>query len=311
MAFFWLVLGIALLYGGGELLLRYAVALARRVGVSPLVIGLTVVAFGTSAPELAATLAAVSRGSSAMAFGNVVGSNIANLSLVLGAAALARPLLTHARFIKREMPFLLLVSLALIWVSLDGRVSRLEGLALLVALLAYLWYLLKQKGETPEVRSEFDVEYHNGREPLLLLLVGLAAGIALLTMGASALIKGAVALAHSLGVPDRIVGLTVVALGTSLPELASAVVGARKGEPDIVLGNVVGSNVFNSLAILGVTAAVSPLRPDGGALLDLAVMLGLVLLAWPFLYSGLRLGRREGALLLMVYFVYVTYLFAS
>ena len=310
MAWFLVALGVALLYLGGELLLRYSVALARRLGVSPLVIGLTVVAFGTSAPELAATLAAALRGSPEVAYGNVIGSNIANLSLVLGAAALARPLVTRARFIRREMPFLLAVSLLLFWVVGDGWVSRLEGAGLLAGLALYLVYLLREKEEPPEVTAEFAAEYgHDGLSPWLAA-AGLTAGVLLLSGGATVLVGGATTLARAWGVPERVIGLTVVALGTSLPELASALVAARKGESEILLGNLIGSNVFNSLGILGVTALVSPIRPDGPAvMLDLAVMLGLVLLAWPMLYTGYRLGRREGAVLLAVYLAYVAYLF--
>ncbi len=311
-AWVWVGIGVLLLYGGGELLLAGSVALARRLGISPLVIGLTIVAFGTSAPELAATLTAALKGSSAVAYGNVIGSNIANLSLVLGAAALARPLLTRARFIRREMPFLFGVSLALFVVVADGWVSRFEGALLVAGLAAYLLYLLRDAREPPPVEAEFAGEFGDGRPPLFLSLLQLTLGVVLLTAGAAALVEGAVTLARAWGVADRVIGLTVVALGTSLPELASAMVAARKGESDIVLGNLIGSNVFNSLGILGITALVRPIHPDGGAvLLDLAVMLGLVLLAWPLLYTGLRLGRREGAVLLAAYLLYVAYLFGS
>lgn len=311
-AWLWIALGVVLLYWGGELLLRHSVALARRFGISPLVVGLTIVAFGTSAPELAATLAAALRGNPQVAYGNVIGSNIANLSLVLGLAALVRPLLTRARFIRREMPFLFLVSASLFLVVADGLVNRLEGGLLVLGLLVYLVYLLRNGGESPVVEAEFAAEYGHADFSPLLALLGLGAAIALLSTGAAALVEGAATLARAWGVPDRVIGLTVVALGTSLPELASALVAARKGESDILLGNLIGSNVFNSLGILGLTALVRPIRPDGPAvMLDLAVMLGLVVLAWPLLYTGLRLGRREGALLLFVYLAYVRFLFVS
>ncbi|WP_293170971.1 calcium/sodium antiporter [Oceanithermus sp.] len=312
MAWFWVGLGIGLLYLGGEGLVRYSVALARRLGISPLVVGLTVVAFGTSAPELAATLAAAFKGSPQMAYGNVVGSNIANLSLVLGLAALVRPLRTQARFIRREMPFLFAVSLVLFAVLADGAIGRLEGALLVLGLVVYLGYLLREREEPPDVEAEFAAEFRAEGPPPLLSLLGVAGGVVLLTLGATSLVEGAVALARSWGVPDRVIGLTVVALGTSLPELASALVAARKGESEIVLGNLVGSNIFNVFAILGITALVHPIRVNGGApWLDLGVMLALVLLAWPFLYTGLRLGRREGAVLLAVYLLYVRYLFVA
>jgi len=311
-AWLWVILGVALLYFGGELLVRHAVALARRIGMSPLVVGLTVVAFGTSAPELAATLAAALGGNPQVAYGNVVGSNIANLSLVLGLAALVHPLRTKARFIRREMPFLLVVSLVLYFVIADGWIGRVEGILLFAGLLAYLTYLLREKEEVPDVEAEFAAEYARSGPAPWISLFGVAAGVALLTAGASALVEGAATLARAWGVSDRVVGLTVVALGTSLPELASALVAARKGESELVLGNLVGSNIFNVFAILGITAMVRPIQPDGpGIVIDLSVMLGLVLLAWPFLHTGLRLGRREGAVLLAVYLVYVRYLFAA
>ncbi|WP_457637644.1 calcium/sodium antiporter [Oceanithermus sp.] len=310
MAWLWVALGVVLLYWGGELLLRHSVALARRLGISPLVVGLTIVAFGTSAPELAATLAAAFRGSPQVAYGNVVGSNIANLSLVLGLAALVRPLATRARFIKREMPFLFAVGLSLFLVVADGLVSRLEGGLLLLGLLLYLVYLLRNGGEPAAVEEEFAAEYGSVSVGPVLSLLGLGLGIVLLSAGATSLIEGATTLARAWGVPERVIGLTVVALGTSLPELASSLVAARKGESDILLGNLIGSNVFNSLGILGLTALLRPIRADVPAVkLDLAVMLGLILLAWPMLYTGLRLGRREGAVLLAVYLAYVAYLF--
>ena len=310
MAWLWVGLGILLLYLGGEWLVRYAVALARRLGISPLVVGLTVVAFGTSAPELAATLTAALKGSPQMAYGNVVGSNIANLSLVLGLAALVRPLYTQARFIRREMPFLFAVSLVLFAVVANGTIGRGEGALLVLGLVVYLGYLLREREEAPAVEAEFAAEFRGEGPSPLVSLAGIAAGVVLLTLGASALVEGAVALARGWGVPDRVIGLTVVALGTSLPELASAIVAARKGESDIVLGNLVGSNIFNVFAILGITALVHPIQVDAGARwLDLGVMLLLVLLAWPFLYTGLRLGRREGAVLLAVYLLYVRFLY--
>jgi len=208
------------------------------------------------------------------------------------------------------MPFLFLVTLALFAVVGDGTISRLEGGLLLAGLLAYLGYLFKQPREDPQVEAEFAAEFGDGAFSPLLAGAGLTLGILLLSGGASALVSGATSLARAWGVPERVIGLTVVALGTSLPELASALVAARKGESDILLGNLIGSNVFNSLGILGITALISPIHPDGAAImLDLGVLLGLVLLAWPMLYTGMRLGRREGAVLLAVYLAYVAFLF--
>lgn len=304
-----LVVGILLLWVGGELLIRGATALARLWGLSPLVIGLTVVAFGTSAPELAATLAATLRGSPAIAFGNIVGSNIANLGLILGLTALLQPLTTHARFLWREVPFMLAVSLLMTLLMLDGRAGRIEGLLLLSLIVGYLFYLLRTGAEPPEVIAEFRAEYGDHRVRPWKAAAGTAAGILVLVAGADVLVRGAVGIAEALGVPERIVGITLVALGTSLPELASSVVAAAKKQGDIVLGNLIGSNVFNILAILGTTSVVRPVVVEAeSARIDLLTMLAFSFLTWPFLASGHRLRRAEGGVLLAAYLGYVVFL---
>jgi len=306
-----LVVGIALLYAGGEVLVSDASALARRLGMSPLVVGLTVVAFGTSSPELATTMAATLQGSPDVAFGNVVGSNIANLGLVLGAAALIYPLATRSVFLRREIPFMLASSLALFAVVVDGRVTRPEGLAMLLGLAAYLGYLLHTERRRPEVEKEYDKTMGIADKPLWRSLVGVVVGLAVLSLGARALVLGAVNLALSFGVTERVVGLTVVAFGTSLPELAASVVAARRRWTDIILGNLIGSNIFNILFILGATSAVAPLELRmQGVWTDLLVMLGISLLIGPFLRTGMRISRWEGAVLVAVYFGYVVSLFA-
>jgi cation:H+ antiporter len=303
-----IAVGIALLYGGGEALVSGASSLARTFGLSSLVVGLTVVAFGTSSPELAATLTATFQGAPDIAFGNVVGSNIANLGLILGLTALLWPLETHTRFLWREMPFLLLSSAMLPALVAEHTLTRWEGFALLAMLAIFLTYLFHRDRATRELRL-----IEHGAEPrrrwwLDLLLV--AVGIVLLILGAKALVAGAVGVARGLGVSERVIGLTVVAVGTSLPELASSLVAARHREGDIVLGNLVGSNIFNILCILGVTAVAHPfsIHPQG-VWTDLAVMLGLSFLTWPILATGLRVDRREGALLLAAYGGYLIYLF--
>ncbi len=296
--------GVLLLYLGGELLVKNASLLARALGLSPLVVGLTVVAFGTSSPELAASLAAALRGAPEVAFGNVVGSNAANLGLILALAALIRPIRAQARFLRRELPFMVAVAGLLIAVAADGRVSRLEGGLLLFFLLLYLFVLLRDR-EVPEVEAEYAAEYGRAARFFLRRLCLLALGVFLLALGSSALVDGAVALARTLGVGERAIGLTVVAVGTSLPELAAALVAALRREGDILLGNVVGSNIFNVLGILGTVAAVRPLTLAGGVGPDLLGMAGLSLLAWAFLWTGMRLGRREAAVLLAFYLLYV------
>lgn len=305
-----ILLGAALLYAGGEGLVRGASALGRTLGLTPMVIGLTVVSFGTSSPELAASLVGVLQGAPAVSFGNIVGSNIANLGLVLGATAAIWPLAVAARFLKREMPLLAVISASMFWLVRDGTVDRLEGLVLLVVLAIYLRILLRKPAEPEVVTEEFEREYGDGKISVAWSVLLVLGGIGLLVLGANSLVQGAVGIARSLGVSERVIGLTIVAFGTSLPELAACVVAAMRREGDIVLGNLIGSNVFNILFILGVTSLVHPLSVDTQAVrLDLAVMLALTFVVWGFLTTGKRLVRWEGVVLFVGYGVYVASLF--
>jgi cation:H+ antiporter len=304
------IAGIVLLYLGGESLVRGAVALARALGWSPLVIGLTVVSFGTSSPELASTFAASLSGAPEIAFGNVVGSNIANIGLILGLTAIIWPLETTARFLKREVPFMLISSALLFPVVANGIVSRLEGLVLFLLLIAFIVYLMRRERERSSVEADFEREFGDGRvsPPKSIFLVVL--GIALLVVGAHSLVTGGVAIARVIGVSERVIGLTLVAFGTSLPELAASLVAGLKKEGDIVLGNIVGSNIFNVLCILGITPMVSPLVVDASAVrLDLIAMLVLSLILWPILATQLKLERWEGFVLLAFYGLYIGWLF--
>jgi cation:H+ antiporter len=305
-----ILLGVALLYAGGEALVRGASALGRILGLTPMVIGLTVVSFGTSSPELAASLTAVLQDSPAVSFGNIVGSNIANLGLVLGATAAIWPLAVAAKFLQREMPFLVLISLSMFWLVRDGAVDQPEGLVLVVVLAVYLLLLTRKTVETEEVTAEFAREYGTAKLGVAWSLFVVVVGIGLLILGANSLIHGAVGVARSLGVSERVIGLTVVAFGTSLPELAACIVAAVKREGDIVLGNLIGSNIFNILFILGVTATVRPLEVETELVrLDLAVMLVLTLVVWGFLATGRRLVRWEGVVLFAGYCGYAAWLF--
>ncbi|MCP4202563.1 MAG: calcium/sodium antiporter [bacterium] len=306
------LLGIGLLYGGGEALVRGSVQLARAVGMSPLVIGLTVVSFGTSCPELASTLAATLEDAPAVAFGNVVGSNIANIGLILGCTALVWPLATQARILRREVPFMLAASGLLFPLAADSRIGRLEGLflfSLLVVFLVYLVWGVRDAG--PETRQEFETAYgEKARGPWLALAL-VVLGLALLFVGAESLIRGGLNLARAFGISERVIGLSLVALGTSLPELAASIVAALKKEGDIVLGNLIGSNIFNVLCILGLTAIVRPVEIDWLASWpDLVVMLALSALIWPFLATRMKLERWEGFLLLGGYVTYMAVLFS-
>ena len=322
MAALLIVLGLGGLFVGGDLLVRFASRLARRLGISSLVIGLTVVAFGTSAPELAASLTAALRGSADIALGNVIGSNTANLGLILGLSALVTPLATRAPFLRRELPFMLLTGAALLPLLADGRLGRVEGLGLVTVLLIYLAVLLRgarrnapsgegssDAGTTGEATEKATGGETGDPSPLLLSLLGIAGGLVLLVGGAQALVSGAITVATALGVPETVIGLTLVAVGTSLPELASSLAAAFKREPDIVLGNIVGSNIFNVLAILGISGSVAPLTATAAFGLDLWIMLGFSLLVAPFLVTRLTLSRWEGGLLVGLYAAYTAWLF--
>ncbi|MEX2542262.1 MAG: calcium/sodium antiporter [Trueperaceae bacterium] len=308
-----LALGTLLLYLGGEALVRSAIRLSSQWGVKPMVIGLTIVAFGTSAPELFASLLAALRGTTDLTIGNVIGSNTANIGLILGVTALISPIRTHAMFIRREVPFMLGVAVVLLALVLTGNIGRLAGASLLGLTALYLVVLL-HGGEAPDVEQEFNREYgEERRAPSLLPWLGLGAGLLLLSGGAHLLVNGASGIARSLGIAELTIGLTMVAVGTSLPELFTSVVAALRQEPDIALGNVVGSNILNVLFVLGASALARPLpiAAGSGVIWDVAVMLGFSLLLIPFLLTGLRLARREAALLLAAYAGYVVYLFAT
>ncbi len=307
---FLVAVGIGLLYLGGEVLVDNSIRLARSFGVSRLVIGLTVVAFATSSPELAATLTAAFAGSPEIAVGNAFGSNVANLGLILGLSALVFPLTTTARFLRREMVFMVLVTIVVYPLMKSGLyLGRLEGL-LLVGLLGGFLYVLLRDPESREVAEE--IEDDATQRSVWLSSLGVGLGVILLVAGARALVVGASDIALDLGVSKRVIGLTLVALGTSLPELAASVAAARKQAGDLVLGNIIGSNIFNLLCILGVTSLVHPIAVTPQAMgLDFQVMLGISVLTLVMLASQKRLVRAEGALLLAIYLGYMLYLYWS
>jgi cation:H+ antiporter len=301
------VIGIAGLAYGGDLLVANASRLARAFGLSPLVIGLTVVAFGTSAPELAASLVAALRGSPEIALGNVLGSNIANVGLILGLAALMSPLATTWSFVRREVVFMIAASLLTSLLLLDGSLGRLESAVLVAGLVTFIVVTFRGDGGAPPQVAAARAAAVPRRRPALLSLVG----VALLAAAAQALVAGAVGMAQSWGVSERVIGLTMVAIGTSLPELASSIAAALRRQGDIVLGNIVGSNVFNLLLVLGAAGLAQPLRADvGGLRLDLLAMLVAAVVVAPIAISGWRVGRREGVFLLVCYVGYVVLVLA-
>ncbi len=300
--------GFAVLVVGGELLVRGAGALARSIGMSPLIVGLTVVSFATSAPELAVTVDATLSGSPGLAVGNVVGSNITNVLLVLGAAGLILPIAVRRPVIRQDVPVMVGMSVLLLLLSLGGSVSRLDGLLLLALLVGYVtWRVVATRGSG---RDEDDDAPARPGSPWLnaLLVVG---GVAMLVVGARWLVRGATDVATTLGLSELVIGLTVVAVGTSLPELATSVIAALRGNVEMAVGNVVGSNIFNIGAVMGIAAVVSP---DGvpvaaGAVrFDLPVMIAVALALLPVAFTGFCVARWEAALFVAYYVAYVTYL---
>jgi cation:H+ antiporter len=290
--------GLVLLVLGGDWLVRGAVALAERFRVPPLVIGLTIVGFGTSAPELLVSLKAALSGRGGIAIGNVVGSNIANILLILGIAALIGPIVARMADLRRDLAWMLGSSALLVPLFWNGNLGRIEGAVLVVGILTYLAICLRSAGDEPAVEHDVMAVW----KALGLVLLGLAA----LVGGARLLVDSATEIARTYGVSEAVIGLTIVAVGTSLPELATTIAAAIKGQRDIALGNVIGSNIFNVLSILGITALIAPIPIEGRFLaIDvpfmLVVSLALALMIWRF--HGF--GRIVGALMLLIYAGYV------
>ena len=307
------VAGLALLTFGGEALVRGASTLASKVGISPLVIGLVVVSAATSAPEFAVTIGSVLNGEPDLAIGNVVGSNIANILLILGVAAVISPLVIKRQLVRFDIPVMLGASGLLVLFSLDGRISPVDG-AVLVALLALhtiASFIMGRKGVI-DLEAETEELPFNSKPVGIPLALGLPViGVALLVVGSQLLVSGAVSIATVLGVSSLVIGLTVVAIGTSLPELATSIVAIRKGETDMAVGNVVGSNLFNIGLVLGVPALIfgDGLPVAGGAIaIDLPLMFAAAIALLPIAFTGFIIARWEGGLFLLLYVSYLTYL---
>lgn len=306
-----LVLGSVLLYAGGEGLVRGAGTMALRLGMSPFIIGITIVAFATSAPELAVSLQAALAGADDVAIGNVVGSNIANIGLILGICAVLRPVKIEARILSLDLPWLIFVSLLLVAFLNDGHISRPAGLVFLAGLGVFLYWniqVARREQEVERVRQEFEGAAPRVEESALMDWVFIAGGLVALVAGGAAFVRGGVGLATALGVSPALIALTVIAVGTSLPELATSIVASLKGNDDIAVGNVIGSNFFNILAILGITAVLRPLDRGDITMVDLVVMLMLALMLVPLIMVRQRIGRPEGLALLAAYFAYIAWL---
>ena len=301
-AIIWFGLGIVILLLGADSFLKGASGLALRFGISPFVVGLTIVGFGTSAPELAVNLSAVWRGSTELALGNVVGSNIANVGLILGSCALIAPLAVHLRLVRVEGPLMVGAGLLLWALCFDGELGRFDAAILLIAFAGVMTSVARSaRDESPAVQAEF-CDYARTNKELARNLLRLAVGLAALVYGAKEMVDAALILARIWGWSELLIGLTVVAIGTSLPELASSLLAVWRGQNDIAVGNVVGSNLFNILLILGCTASIQPLPVSGSMLsVELPIMCGFMLIAYLTMGRKMRITRGEGALMLIAF----------
>ncbi len=319
------LVGLVILYFAAETLVQGASAMALRLGVTPLIVGLTVVAFGTSAPELVVSLAAVQSGSDAISVGNILGSNIANLALILGISAIIRPITVSNDVIRREYPVMLAASLLMVGLCFDGEISRIDGAMLVGCMVAYLGYMgvmarnvirsgkeqaatlgmLQDLDDLGALESDEPASKSNTKDMARVVI-----GIIGLTAGAKLMVDSAVVIASSVGISQLVIGITIVAIGTSLPELATSIVAALRGESDIAVGNVVGSNVFNILSVIGIVSCIKPIQVSPDAVTyDLWVMLGVTLIVWPVMWSGKRIARSEGVLFVLLYITYSVWLF--
>ena len=301
-----IVIGVVCVLKGADFLTEGAAALARRVNIPEIVIGLTIVAAGTSAPELFVSLVSALKGTPDLAVGNVVGSNTMNCMLIVGCAAMVAPMTISRSTVKKDIPFAVGASVVLMLLALNGFLGRFDGIVLLAGFVSFMVYSLRQakngQGDAPTEEKQ-----QNPWLSLLFIVLGLVG----LVIGSNLFVDHASNLALALGISEGVVGLTVVAGGTSLPELATSVVAARKGQSAIAIGNVIGSNVFNILLILGLTATISPLQIEGITTIDMAVMLISVALVWLFSFTRYTVERWEGAALVGGYLVYLAWLITS
>lgn len=309
-----IVVGVVMVLKGADLLTKGGADLARRMNVSELVVGLTIVAAGTSAPELFVSLVSALKGTPDLAVGNVVGSNIMNTLVIVGVTAMVAPIAISRQTVIKDMPFTVVASVLLMVLALDrfqslslwgNVISRVDGLLLLLGFAAFMYYTFSvaRKGDAEEMSAEEKLRIN-----VWLCLLLIVAGLALLVVGSELFVRNASALAGALGVSESVIGLTIVAGGTSLPELATSIVAARKGQSAMAIGNVIGSNVFNILLILGLTATVCPMQIGGITMIDMSMLLVSMLLLWLFSFTKLKVERWEGAVLTALYLGYLAWL---
>jgi len=309
-----LLIGLTILTVGAEFLVRGSSRLAAAAGVSPLVIGLTIVAYGTSTPELAVSVKAAWAGQPDIALGNVVGSNIFNVLFILGACGLIYPLKVHVQLVRLDVPIMIATALIVPILGYNGVLGRVDGVLLVSALIGYTTFVIrKSRKESKAAQQEFAEEYAAPKKIdarfMTINAVMLAVGLVFLVFGARLFVNGAVTLAQTFGVSELVIGLTIVAAGTSLPEVATSIVATIRGERDIAIGNVVGSNIFNVLSVLGCTALVNPIHVSEQAMaFDIPIMIAISVACFPIFFTGMSISRWEGGLFLGYYVVYTTFL---
>jgi cation:H+ antiporter len=312
MTIFLMILGLGLLVAGAEALVRGASRLAAAFGISPLVIGLTVVAFGTSSPEMAVSVMSAYSGQADLAVGNVVGSNIFNVLFILGLSAAIAPLIVSRQLIRLDVPIMIGISVLLLLLCLDGNINRFDGVILFGGIIAYTAFQIFQARREKKANADEETIEKPTTPSQWLMNIGLViGGLVLLVLGSNWLVDGAVFIAQSLGVSELVIGLTIVAAGTSLPEVATSVIASIRGQRDIAVGNVVGSNIFNILAVLGLSSLVSPesINVAASALrFDIPVMIVVALACLPIFFTGRVIARWEGFVFLAYYVIYTVYL---
>jgi len=299
--------GLTMLYFGAEWLVKGAITISNKLGVSQLVIGLTVVAFGTSTPELAVSISSALQGLSDVALGNVVGSNIVNIGAILGISAIISPIIVSKSAIKKQVPIMIGISFLLLAIILDGKIDFVDGMLLVIGIIVFTWYSYRSSKKEIDI-EEITVSQMLQKNVFSKSIVFMMAGLLLLTGGSFLTVDNAVIIGASFGISELFMGLTVVAIGTSLPELITSVVAARKGHADLSVGNIVGSNIFNILAILGISSLISGITVSEQVLIDIGIMLGFSLVLIPIMRSGFVISRKEGVFLIVGYIVYVMFL---
>ncbi|MCL7720753.1 calcium/sodium antiporter [Actinobacillus pleuropneumoniae] len=308
-----IVIGLILLVWSADKFVEGAASSARHFGMSPLLIGIVIVGFGTSAPEMLVSASSALKGASGIALGNAYGSNITNIALILGVTALIKPIIVASEVIKKELPMLILITLVSAYMLFDAQVTQIEAVILLIIFAVYMgwtiWVALRSKNDTLAQTESLNEE----RLPIGKALFWVVIGLLFLMVSSQLLVWGAVEIAKYFGVSDLVIGLTIVAVGTSLPELASSIIAARKGESDLALGNIVGSNLFNTLAVVGIAGAIEPMQVEAEVFSrDMLVMLAVTVLLFFFAFSfrkrAGRINRAEGAILFICYVAYTLYL---